>query len=278
MAEVRNAFARHAQSTDGMREDEMGRIRADVITVVRLRLSDVQSERLAPPEEAELVERFATEAVLARPVPAAFREALIRQAALDVRSALRGGAGPLDAAMGDPDVFDIMVNAPDRIFVRRAGVGMVPLRASFATNDEVNDFVSRFAAPTRRQLSEAEPLLNLQMPNGTRLNAVRHPVARDGTALTLRMHSRFPRYEELLRMGICPEGAGDGTVQMRRRPPYPGADAPADTFLRWMIAARASFVVLAGTGDGKTTLFNPKFGARFRFGWLNRAENRRQGI
>jgi len=261
VTEVHNAFARHTQSTDGVREDELGRIRADVITVVRLRLSDIQSERLSPPEEAELVERFATEAVLARPVPAALREALIRQAAVDVQSALRGGAGPLDAALGDDGVFDIMVNAPDRIFVRRAGVGMVPLRESFATNDEVNDFVARFAAPVRRQFSEAEPLLNLQMPNGTRLNAVRYPVARDGTALTLRMHSRFPGYEELLRMGICPDGAVDGTAWMgRRRPPYPGADAPADAFFRWMVAARASFVVLGGTGDGKTTLFNALLG------------------
>ena len=27
-----------------------------------------------------------------------------------------------------------------------------------------------------------------------------------------------------------------------------------------------------------TSVAKPKFGARFRFGWLNRAENRRQGI
>ncbi len=32
------------------------------------------------------------------------------------------------------------------------------------------------------------------------------------------------------------------------------------------------------TTDGGTNWSKPKFGARFRFGWLNRAENRRQGI
>ena len=260
MTGVRNAFASRTQA-EGVCEDDLGRIRADVITVVRLRLADVQSENLSPTEEAALVERYATDAVLARAVPAAVREALVRQATLDVKSALRGGAGPLDAALEDRDVFDVMVNAPDRIFVRRAGVGTVPLRESFASNDEVNEFVARFAAPVRRQFSEAEPLLNLQMPSGTRLNAVRYPVARDGTALTLRIHSRFPEYRDLLGTGICPDGSEDWTPRLfRRRPRYPGPDAPADAFFRWMVAARASFVILGGTGDGKTTLFNALLG------------------
>ena len=258
---VRNAFASRGTQAERLHEGDLGRVRAEVITIVRLRLADEQSEQLSPAEEAALVERYATEAVLSRPVPASAREALIRQAAADVKSALRGRAGPLDAALTDPDVFDVMVNAPDRIFARRAGVGMVRLRESFASNDEVNEFVARFAARARRQFSEAEPLLNLQMPDGTRLNAVRYPVARDGTALTLRLHSRFPEYEELVSRGIFPGGAEDWTPRLRRhRRRYPGPGVPADAFFRWMIGARASFVILGGTGDGKTTLFNALLG------------------
>ncbi len=191
----------------------------EAVSAVRLRLADAQTEELLPDEEAALVERFTSEAVLARPVPAALREGLIRQVVADVSRAMRGRAGPLDAALRDPEVFDIMVNAPDAIFVRRAVTGIVRLGESFPANDEVDAFVARFAARARRQFSEADPLLNVQLTSGVRLNAVRYPVARDGTALTLRLHSRFPPWDELLQLGICPDGTRDwGPRRVRWRP------------------------------------------------------------
>ena len=250
---IRNVLAR----AEARPEDVSTMARAEAVSAVRLRLADAQTEELLPDEEAALVERFASEAVLARPVPAALREALIRQVVADVSRAMRGRAGPLDAALRDADVFDLMVNAPDAIFVRRAGAGIVRLGESFPSSDEVDAFVSRFAARARRQFSEADPLLNVQLTSGTRLNAVRYPVARDGTALTLRLHSRFPPWDELLRFGVCPDGTRDwGSRRVRRRPRWPGPEADADTFLRWMVAAGARFVVIGGTGAGKTTKLN----------------------
>ena len=251
---IRNALA----GTDrGDRAEVSSLIRAEAGAAVRLQLADARSEDLLPDEEAALVERLASAAVLARPVPAAARAGLIRQVVEDVSRALRGRAGPLDAALRDADVFDIMVNAPDAIFVRRAGRGIVRLGESFPGNEEVDAFVARFAARGRRQFSEADPLLNVQLPSGTRLNAVRYPVARDGTALSLRIHSRFPPWEELLQLGVCPDVLRNlSGRRVRVRPAYPGPEAAPDTFLRWMVRAGARFVVLGGTGAGKTTALN----------------------
>ena len=253
---IRNALARPDDSRADQ-EDLAAAVRTDAVTAVRLRLADERSETLLPDEEAALIERYATEAVLARPVSAALREGLIRQVVADVSRAMRGGAGPLDAALRDPGVCDVMVNAPGVIFLRRANAGVVRLAESFPGNDEVDAFVARFAARARRQFSEAEPLLNIEMPNGTRLNAVRYPIARDGTALTLRLHGRFPPWEELLRLGVCPDGTADWSARrVRTRPRWPGPQASADDFLRWMISAGARFVVIGGTGAGKTTDLN----------------------
>ena len=251
---IRNALA--STETDD-RAEVAASVRAEAVAAVRLQLADARTEDLLPDEEAALVERFASAAVLARPVPAAARAGLIRQVVEDVSRALRGRAGPLDAALRDADVFDIMVNAPDALFVRRAGSGIVRLGESFPGNDEVDAFVARFAARGRRQFSEADPLLNVQLPSGTRLNAVRYPVARDGTALSLRLHSRFPPWAELLQLGVCPDGQRDWSGRrVRVRPGYPGPEADADAFLRWMVRAGARFVVLGGTGAGKTTQLN----------------------
>ena len=75
-------------------EDVSTMARAMAVSAVRLRLADAQTQELLPDEEAALVERFASEAVLARPVPAALREALIRQGDADVSRACAGAPGP----------------------------------------------------------------------------------------------------------------------------------------------------------------------------------------
>jgi|GEM_PF-2323648 len=260
MSLVRNALANTDQLGAIDRDAEPHvRTRGDVVEAVRVDLADrQQAEQLLPDEETELIRTLATAAVIQRQVPAAHREALIEQVVADVSKSLRGRAGPLDQPLRDPLVFDIMVNAPGVIFVRRGSDPPVRLRDSFPDNDEVDAFVQRYAARAHRQFTPAEPTLDLQMPDGTRLNAVMYPIARDGTALTLRLHARFPEYEELLRdFGICPDGTEDWSHHLvRRRPRYPGSDATADDFLRWMIAAGARFTVIGGTGAGKTTLFN----------------------
>ncbi len=258
---VRNALAKELQPGPAREEP---RIRADVVEAVRLDLADRREAEalLLPDEETELIRTLATAAVIQRQVAPAQREALIEQVVADVARSLRGRAGPLDAALRDPHVYDVMVNAPDVIWVRRGSEPPVRLRESFPDNAEVDAFVSRYASRAHRQFTSAEPTLDLQMPDGTRLNAVQYPVARDGTALTLRLHAQFPAYEELVSdYGLVPDGAEDWSPRrVRRRPKYPGTEASADDFLRWMVVAGARFAVIGGTGAGKTTLFNALLG------------------
>src|SRR5690606_11582582 len=93
----------------------------------------------------------------------------------------------------------------------------------------------RLAASAGRRLDDASPWVDGRLADGTRLHAVLAPIARTGTAISLRIPPRraFP-LAELERGGaVCPQ-MGDA--------------------LRDLIGDRRSFIVTGGTGSGKTTV------------------------
>lgn len=152
-----------------------------------------------------------------------------------VRSELTG-AGPLDALLHEPEVSDVLVNAPDQVWVDR-GAGLERSAVSFRDEAAVRRLAQRLAAAAGRRLDVASPTVDARLPDGTRLHAVLPPVSPSGTLISLRVARRQAfALEELVDRGtVVPVVA---------------------SVLRGLVTARASFLVTGGTGTGKTTLLS----------------------
>ena len=150
------------------------------------------------------------------------------------------GAGVLEPLLRDPLVTDVLVNGPGEVWVDR-GSGLE--RADVRLRDEgaVRRLAQRLAAACGRRLDDAAPWVDAPMPDGTRLHAVLAPVSRRGTVLSLRVPGRraWSLDDYVAAGGATPEGA---------------------RWLSALVAARLSFLVIGGTGTGKTTLLSALLG------------------
>ena len=156
---------------------------------------------------------------------------------LEVYESLRRevvGAGSLEPLLRLPEVTDVLVNGPGQVFIERgAGLELTALR--FPDDGAVRRLAQRLAAQGGRRLDDASPHVDLRLPDGTRLHAVLAPIARPGTAISLRVPAR--------RAFSLTELEAAGTVSAD------GADV-----LRAVVRSRLAFLVSGGTGSGKTTL------------------------
>ncbi|GCD97198.1 TadA family conjugal transfer-associated ATPase [Embleya hyalina] len=207
---------------------------------------------IAPPPDPALVE--AVRARLAagghEPTPAAVAAALraegrvLGEAALpDLVRALRSeiaGAGPLDVLLRDPEVTDVLVNAPDEVWIDR-GAGPQRTAVTFADDAAVRRLAQRLASGVGRRLDDASPYVDATLADGVRLHAVLRPVAVRGTCLSLRVPRRTSLgVADLVRAGSLSPAAAE--------------------LLCAVVSARAAFLVSGGTGSGKTTLLGALLG------------------
>ncbi|MEU1130275.1 TadA family conjugal transfer-associated ATPase [Streptomyces sp. NPDC005900] len=184
------------------------------------------------------------------PTPARVAEALRAQgrvlgdtevlgAAAQLRSELVG-AGPLEPLLADPSVTDVLVCAPDRVWVDRGG-GLELTGVTFRDAAALRRLAQRLAAVAGRRLDDARPWVDARLPDGTRLHAVLPPVAVGSTCLSLRVvRPRAFTLAELVAAGTVPPGG--------------------DRVLRALLDARISFLISGGTGSGKTTLLSALLG------------------
>ncbi|KUJ67509.1 pilus assembly protein CpaF [Streptomyces albus subsp. albus] len=150
------------------------------------------------------------------------------------------GTGPLEPLLAEPDVTDVLVTAPDQIWVDR-GAGLERTAVRFPDAAAVRRLAQRLAAVAGRRLDDARPWVDARLPDGTRLHAVLPPVAVGSTCLSLRVvRPRAFSLAELVAAGTVPPGG--------------------ELLLRAMLEARLSFLISGGTGTGKTTLLSTLLG------------------
>ncbi len=161
----------------------------------------------------------------------------------EVLSALRmlqrelTGAGPLEELLRDPSTTDVLVTAPDAVWVDR-GAGLARADISFADEDAVRRLAQRLALTAGRRLDDASPYVDALLPGGVvRLHAVLSPIAAGGTCLSLRVLR--PAVHDL---------AALRTLEM--------VDDDGWALLRAMVRARLAFLIAGGTASGKTTLLS----------------------
>jgi pilus assembly protein CpaF len=146
------------------------------------------------------------------------------------------GLGPLEELLADPEVEEVMVNGPDRVYVERRG-RIEPTEVHFADEAELRNSIERILAPLGRRVDELSPMVDARLADGSRVNVVIPPLAVDGPALSIRRFSAArPGPADLVELGTL-------TPQMRG-------------LLEVAVGERRSMLVSGGTGSGKTTLLN----------------------
>ena len=144
------------------------------------------------------------------------------------------GVGPLAPLMADPAVTDILVNGPDRVFVERFG-RLERTAVRFRDDAHIARVIERIAARVGRRIDTAQPMADLRLPDGSRVNATLPPISPDGPTLSIRRFGRRRiRRTDLLKVGALSE--------------------PMAEFLTVAVRYRRNVLISGGTGAGKSTL------------------------
>ncbi|MDF3844796.1 type 4b pilus Flp biogenesis ATPase TadA [Pseudomonas citronellolis] len=146
------------------------------------------------------------------------------------------GFGPLEVLLRDPDISEILVNGPDRVFIEQRG-RLYQSDLRFIDDHHVYRVIQRILAPLGRRLDESSPMVDARLPDGSRVNAIIPPVALDGPCISIRKFSK-----ELL--------------QSADLLAYQSVDEALLGFLRQAVENRCNILISGGTGTGKTTLLN----------------------
>ena len=165
------------------------------------------------------------------PLSAADRAQLIQDVSDDIL-----GYGPIDRYLKEEDISEVMVNGPHNIYVERGGkIESVP--AQFVDDDHLRRIIDKIVAQVGRRIDEATPMVDARLPDGSRVNAVVHPLAIGGPFLTIRKFATDPyTVEDLISFGTM--------------------NAATARFLEACVVGRLNVIVSGGTGTGKTTTLN----------------------
>ena len=144
------------------------------------------------------------------------------------------GMGPLAPLLADPAVSDILVNAPDKVYVERFG-RLERTNIRFRDAEHIVRVIERIAARVGRRIDTSSPMADLRLPDGSRVNATLPPATIDGPTLSIRRFGRRRlRRDDILSMGtLSPELL---------------------EFLVIAVRSRRNILVSGGTGAGKSTL------------------------
>lgn len=144
------------------------------------------------------------------------------------------GMGPLAPLLADPAVSDILVNAPDQVYIERFGK-LERTDVRFRDSDHIVRVIERIASRVGRRIDTASPMADLRLPDGSRVNATLPPVTIDGPTLSIRRFGRRRlRRDDLLNVGTLSNEILE--------------------FLVIAVRARKNILISGGTGAGKSTL------------------------
>ena len=146
------------------------------------------------------------------------------------------GLGPLEPLLKDPDVNDILVNGPNRVFVERAGkLSLSDVR--FKDERHLLRIIDKIVSAVGRRVDESNPYVDARLKDGSRFNAMVPPVAVDGSLVSIRKFKKEKLgIDDLVRFGAFSEEMA--------------------AYLQAAVATRLNVIVSGGTGSGKTTTLN----------------------
>lgn len=143
--------------------------------------------------------------------------------------------GPLARYMEDPEIEEIWINSPERIFIARHGRN--ELTNLLLTSDDVRNIVERALMWSGRRLDLAHPFVDARLPDGSRLHVAIPEITPEHWAVNIRKH--------LLR-----------TLSLHDLAERKAMSPQIARLLSDSVSAGVNILVSGGTQAGKTTLLN----------------------
>jgi len=167
---------------------------------------------------------------------------------------------PLVTWLQQPDVTDILINAPGEVWVETLQGPATRRPAPELTDTALRRLAAQIAAGAHQGLNREHPLLSATLPDGARVQIVAPPATRGAMAIAIRKHV----VNDLTLDDYDAAGAFD---QARRVDLNQRSDIDIKlqglldkgeiaAFLRTAVTARKNIVVSGGTSTGKTTFLN----------------------
>ncbi|MFH1717534.1 MAG: CpaF family protein [Planctomycetota bacterium] len=146
------------------------------------------------------------------------------------------GFGPLEIFLRDPQVSDILVNGPFKIYVEKNG-RLESTNVTFMDEKHLMRIINRIGGNVGRRIDESMPMLDARLPDGSRVNAIIPPLALDGPVVSIRRFGASPLdIRRLLELGAVTEEMA--------------------YFMEACVKCRMNILISGGTGTGKTTFLN----------------------
>ena len=145
------------------------------------------------------------------------------------------GFGALQPYLDDPEVEEVWINEPGKIFIARRGIA--ELTTTILTDSAVRDLVERMLKTSGRRVDLSSPFVDATLPDGSRLHVVIPDITRRFWAVNIRKFVvRADRLADLVALGTLGEQAAQ--------------------FLDAAVVSGLNILVSGGTQAGKTTLLN----------------------
>jgi pilus assembly protein CpaF len=219
---------------DGHSEDAvLQRIKADLHRKL-LEVLDLNEARHIPLEQLHEECSNRVDALLSArqyPLSGPDKQRLLREVMDEVF-----GFGPLEVFLRDPEVSDILVNGPHKIYLEKRGQ-LESTKASFMDEKHLMRIINRIAGNVGRRIDESTPMLDARLPDGSRVNAIIPPLALDGAMVSIRRFGTMPiDIHRLLELGSLTEDMA--------------------YFVEACVQCKMNILISGGTGTGKTTFLN----------------------
>lgn len=141
---------------------------------------------------------------------------------------------PIEHLILDDSISEVMINGPDHIFIEKGGF-LEQVKGVSLGERSLLVAVKNIARRLGDDISEAKPILDSRLPDGSRVAAVIPPCSLGGVTLTIRkFNSRRFVMEDLVQAGTL--------------------DRPLANHLEDYVLQKKSILISGGTGSGKSTL------------------------
>ena len=143
--------------------------------------------------------------------------------------------GALQPFLEDPEIEEIWINSPQRIFVARKGKS--ELTNLVLTKSQVQAIMDRILLWSGKRIDLSQPFVDARLPDGSRLHIAIPEITAEHWAINIRKHlMRGKNLEDLRNLGVMDEQILE--------------------LLRYAVERRLNILVSGSTQAGKTTLLN----------------------
>ncbi len=209
-------------------------LRQELISMVPIDIMKIESKEYI----GELTDRYseASNILIDRYLPGTAKDSKKVIIAYVVNVML--GLGELEAPLADENLEEVVVNnSSENAWVYHKVYGWCRTNIRLQNENAIYNDAEQIGRRVGRQITNLSPLMDAELPDGSRVNATLYPISQKGNTLTIRKFGKNP--------WTMPAMIGNGTI------------SPEIASLVWLcIENEISILISGGTASGKTSFLN----------------------